>query len=176
MSYLYSRFAEMSASSVGFDVGSMFYLSQFFDREKRETMAIQDIQAGVVVRRIESRYRWNNEDYLFEHVGAEISNEQEDKVPLEGGVGVSARFLQKKLLLATDFIMKEKIGPRFHGGGEYLITPQFALRAGYSDGSITAGTGYVFKVKERNFAIDYAFSTDKADEGLEHLFSIDLQF
>ncbi len=176
MSYLYSRFAEMSSSSVGFDVGSVLYLSQFFDREKRETMAIQDIQAGIVVRRIESNYRWNNEKYLFEHVGAEISNEQEDKVPLEGGLGLSARFLERKLLLSTDFVVKEKIGPRFHAGAEYLIASQFALRGGFSDGSLTTGAGYVFKVKDRNFAIDYAFITDKADEGLEHLFSIDLQF
>lgn len=176
MSYLYSRFAEMSASSVGFDAGAMFYLSQFFDREKRETMAIQDIQAGIVVRRIESNYRWNNQKYLFAHVENDIANVQEDKVPLEGGIGVSARLLQRKLLVGTDFVVKEKLGPRLHAGAEYLVVPQFALRAGFSDGSITAGTGYIFKLKDRNFAIDYAFSTDKADEGFEHLFSVDLEF
>ena len=50
------------------------------------------------------------------------------------------------------------------------------LRAGYGDGRLAAGTGYLFAVGKHQLAIDYAFSTDKADEGSEHIFSFDLLF
>lgn len=176
MSYLYSHFAEMRASAVGFDLGVMLHVSQFFDREKREDMSIQDIQVGLVVRRIESTYRWNNQNYLFEHVGSDITNIQEDKVPLGVGLGGSARFFERKLVLTSDFVVKQHLGGRIHAGAEYYVTPDFALRGGYSDGRLTAGTGYAFPFGRKTLAIDYAFSTDRADEGVEHLFSFDFLF
>ena len=62
----------------------------------------------------------------------------------------------------------------FHAGAEYYLTKEFALRGGYGDGRFSTGTGYVFKLGKQQLAIDYAFSTDKADEGMEHIFSFDL--
>ena len=91
-------------------------------------------------------------------------------------LGASARFLNKKLLVASDVLKNEKQAAEFHAGAEYYLVPEFALRTGYGDGRFTAGTGYMFKFSGHFLAVDYAFSTDKADEGSEHIFSFDLLF
>ncbi len=174
--YLYSTFAEMSTFSVGVDVGAMIYLSGFYNRERRDEAFMRDVQIGLTVKNLAATYRWDTEKYNEEIGGGDLSVEQEDKIPVEVGLGVSARFLKRKLLVATDIIKNEKQDPFFHGGAEYFISPEFAIRGGYSDGRFTAGTGYVFTIGNQVLAIDYAFATDKVDEGSEHIFSFDLLF
>ncbi|MCH7947504.1 MAG: hypothetical protein IIC66_06860, partial [candidate division Zixibacteria bacterium] len=84
--------------------------------------------------------------------------------------------LNKTLNLAVDLLKHNKSHIRFHTGAEYLVEQKFAIRAGLSDGSFTAGTGYLFKLGGNTLAIDYAFSTDKAGQGEEHIFSFDILF
>jgi hypothetical protein len=175
-SYLHSQFNELSSFSVSLDMGLMFHYSYMFPREKRELMPVQDITIGVVVRNLGAKYRWNNERYLVEHFSSFAPWEQEDEIPIQFGLGGSARFLQRKLLIAIDGLGDLESRYELHGGAEYFVSPQFALRAGYSDERLTAGTGYLFKFTNLDLAIDYAFSTDKADEGSEHIFSFDLIF
>ncbi|MCK4632430.1 MAG: PorV/PorQ family protein [candidate division Zixibacteria bacterium] len=177
MNYLQSSFVGMSAFGVGFDLGGMFYLSELFDRNTRDLMAIQDIRAGITVKYLGAEYRWNNENY----VGPKVPNQtggtvQKDKVPVEFGLGGSARFFDRKLLLATDILKNTKQSPFFHAGAEYTLHPKLALRGGFSAGRLTAGTGFIFEVGDRTIAVDYAFSTDKVDEGSEHIFSFDFLF
>ncbi|MBU8934226.1 MAG: PorV/PorQ family protein [candidate division Zixibacteria bacterium] len=174
--YLHSSFAEMNANSIGIDIGLMLYVSQFFDRERRPDMALQDIQVGLVIRNLGTTYRWNSTDYNSQISGNVGGTEQEDIVPIEGGLGISSRFLQRKLLLTTDIIASEKQNLRLHTGAEFFVSPEFALRAGYSDRRLTAGTGYVFQIGTQVLAIDYAFATDRVDEGSEHIFSFDILF
>lgn len=174
--YLHSTFAEMSSFSVAFDVGFTFYLSQLFKRDKRDLMPVQDIQAGLVIKNLAAVYRWNNEDYYIEHSTDVFGSEQEDKVPMEVGLGSSARFFNKKLLLAVDLIKREHQSFKVSSGGEYYITPKFALRSGITSNYFSAGAGFVFNVGNQILAIDYAFSSEKVDEGSEHIFSFDLLF
>jgi len=175
-SYLHTTFAEMTAYTVSFDIGAMFYLDYLFDRETRDLMPIHDIKIGVVVRNLAAKYKWNNQKYYLQYSDYVLGSNQDDKVPFELGLGSSARFLNRKLLLAADIIINEKENAAFHGGGEYFVSPEFALRTGFSDGRFTAGSGYLFNLKNYALAIDYAFSTDKADEGSEHIFSFDFLF
>lgn len=175
-SYLHTQFSELSAFSVSLDIGFMFHYSYLFPRETRETMAVQDITAGLVVRNLGAKYRWNNENYLVKHYTSYIPMEQDDRIPVQIGLGGSARFLQRKLLVALDGLADFESRYELHGGAEYFVSPQFALRAGYSDERLTTGTGYIFKFTDLTLAIDYAFSTDKVDEGSEHIFSFDLLF
>lgn len=172
-SYLHATFAEMTAFSVGLDLGLMLYINQFASRESRDLWPVQDIRLGLTVKHLAAKYRWNNRDYIGP---SGYSSEQDDKVPVEVGLGSSARFFERTLLVAVDVLKNEKQDPFFHAGAEYLIVPEFAVRGGFSDGRFTAGTGYVFNVGKRVLAIDYAFSTDKVDEGSEHIFSFDLLF
>ncbi|RKX26864.1 MAG: hypothetical protein DRP45_02410 [Candidatus Zixiibacteriota bacterium] len=173
--YLHSAMADMTAFSVGFDFGAILYVDQLVDRSKRDQMPVRDIKIGLTMKNISKRYKWHNGDYNSEHTAnRNLDREIEDKVPLEIGIGVSARFLERKLLLASDLLKNLEQTPEFHAGAEYFLRPEFALRAGFSDGRMTAGTGYLFKIGKHLLAINYAFTTDKADEGSEHIFSFDL--
>ncbi|UCC44598.1 MAG: PorV/PorQ family protein [Candidatus Zixiibacteriota bacterium] len=178
ISYLHSEMnsslAGFNTNSVGFDMGLMFYLDQLKDRNAREDMRIKDIQVGVTVKNIAKEYSWNSEKYNLKSSTSGRGAQQDDRFPVELGLGGSARFFERKLLLATDLIVREKLGPAFHAGAEYFVGEQLMLRTGFSNGRFTAGTGYLFKISNRSLFIDYAFSTDRADEGSEHIFSIDL--
>jgi len=177
INYYHADFTEISAGSVGIDFGLMLYVDQFFDRERRDLMPVRNIQIGATVKNIGSRFIWNNGNYLFRYQGPNVSaSEQEDKLPVEFGLGVSARFLDQALTLASDVLKDTKSSPEFHAGAEYLYLKKAALRAGISDGSLTIGGGYLFKLANQALAIDYAFSSDKAGEGAEHIFSFDLLF
>ena len=176
-SYMQASFAEMTAFSVGIDFGMMLYVDNMMDRDKRMDMSIRDIRLGLVIKNLAATYRWDSGEYndVFGS-GGQLGVEQEDDVPIEVGLGGSARFFDRRLLLAADVYKNIEQNPRLHTGAEFLITPEFALRGGYSDKRLTAGTGYLFKIKNQLLAIDYAFATDRVDEGSEHIFSFDLIF
>jgi len=176
LNYYHSTFPEVNASSVGFDLGLMLYVNELMDREKREFFPVKDIQIGLAASHLGVKFPWNSQDYNAVYGSGAIGYEQDDEVPFQIGLGASARFMQRKLLLATDVTKNEKQNIVFHGGSEYYITKEFALRAGYGNSRFSAGTGYLFKVENITMAIDYAFSTDKADEGSEHIFSFDVLF
>jgi len=175
--YLHSNMPEMSAYSVGFDFGGMLFLDYLFDREKRDLLPVKDMKLAVTIKNISKIYKWDNNKYNSKHTtSTSLNRSVDDKVPIEFGLGASARFFERKLLFATDFVKNLEQGPAFHAGAEFQAIPEFALRGGYSDGRLTAGTGYLFKIGEHYLGIDYAFSTDRADEGSEHIFSFDLRY
>ncbi|MDZ4722794.1 MAG: PorV/PorQ family protein [candidate division Zixibacteria bacterium] len=176
ISYLHSGMTEISANSVGFDFGAVLYFDWFVDREKREDMAIKDIQLGLLIKNIAKTFTWNSEKYNLKYTTGGLGFEQKDAIPVEIGIGLSSRFLKRKLLLASDISKNAKQAIVPHFGAEYSLSPEFALRAGYGDERLTAGTGYVFHIGKKLLAIDYAFSTDRVDEGSEHIFSFDLLF
>ncbi len=176
ISYLQSNGPELEAYSVGFDLGVMLYIEQLFDRDQRDLLPVRDIQVGLTVKHIAKEYRWSSEKYDRIYTTSGVGAEQHDRVPIEFGMGVSARFFERRLMVTSDLVKNEKQGPEFHAGTEFFLRPEFALRVGYGDSRFTAGTGYVFTIGEHQLAIDYAFSTDKADEGSEHIFSFDLWF
>ncbi len=174
--YIYNRFAEMSSFSIGIDIGAMFYFMRSYEFDYPDQRFLQDLQIGVVVRNLAGNLRWNSQEYNSKISGSPGGVEQEDKLPIEFGVGFSGRFINRNLLLSTDFIKNVEQNIRLHAGAEYFISPEFAIRTGFSDGRITAGTGYVFNIDKWVMAIDYAFATDKVNEGSEHIFSFDILF
>ena len=176
LSYIAAKMPKMDVNSVGFDFGTMIYLDQLFDRERREDMPVKDMRLALTVRNIAKEFHWGSDNYLHAYTVDLVGHEQIDKVPYELGLGASARFFQRKLMLATDLVKTEHQSLVFRGGGEYFLVPELALRGGYGDGRFTAGTGYLFKVGKHQLVIDYAFSTDKADEGSEHIFSFDFLY
>jgi hypothetical protein len=175
--YLHATYAEMTAFTVSFDFGFMLYVNQFFSRETRDLLPVQDVRVGLTVKHLAAEYRWNNENYIHQFRDpSALSTDQDDAVPLEIGLGSSAHFFERKLLAAMDVRKNGKQKPFFHAGVEYMVSPEFAIRGGFSDSRFTAGTGYIFEVGKRTLAVDYAFSTDKVDEGSEHIFSLDILF
>jgi hypothetical protein len=176
ISYLHLLMTEMSCNSVGFDFGAMLYIEELMDRDRRESLPVRDLRVGVVLRNAAKKLSWNSEVYNRTYTTDGLGREQIDEVPLEFGLGISGRLLERKLVLASDVVKNEKRSLGFRAGAEYYVTKEFALRGGYGDGRFTTGTGYLFKLGKQQLAIDYAFSTDKADEGMEHIFSFDLLF
>jgi hypothetical protein len=177
MSYQYARFVEMSAASVNIDLGFMLYINELMGREKGALYPVQDIQVGLALRHLDSKYKWNNEKYLLKYVSAyEVGNDQIDNVPLEIGLGASGKFLEKRLLVALDATSVQHQSAQIAAGAEFQLSPQLALRAGFGKNSFAAGSGYSFVFGNRTLSIDYAFSAATVDEGSEHLFSIEVQF
>lgn len=177
MNYLFSTFPEISAAQVGFDFGGIIFVDQLISREKRDLMPVQDIRIGGVVKHINKNYTWNSEGYNLKYTTIQNGYEQTDDVPIEGVLAVSARFFQRKLLAAVDLSKNTKQDFVLHVGAEYFVVPQFALRSGYYQSRFTAGTGYSIKINEKTLlGVDYAFSTDRVDEGSEHIFSFNLLF
>lgn len=176
LSYMQASIPEVKAYSIAFDFGLTFYLSQLISRETRDKQPVKDIQVAVVVKNISAKFPWNSEKYTRKYTTDQYAYEQDDKVPTDFGLGASARFFKRKLILASDLRKTDKQHVRFHGGAEYYVTPELALRSGYSDKRLTAGAGFMFKLGTRALAIDYAFSSDKVDEGSDHIFSFDLLF
>ena len=176
-SYLQATLPEINAFTVGIDVGVILHVSYFYDRDVRDDMAVQDIQIGAVVKNLGAQFNWNSENYVRRYISATAFGAgQDDKVPIEFGVGGSARFLQRKLVLATDVTMNDKQNPELHSGAEYFFKPELAVRGGYSDGSFTTGAGVVFALAKKPVALDYAFSTEKAGEGSEHIFTFEFRW
>ena len=177
MNYLYSTFPAISAAQVGFDFGGIIYVDQLVSREKRDLMPVQDIRIGGVVKHINKNYAWNSENYNLRYTTIQNGYEQTDDVPIEGVLAVSARFFKRKLLAAVDVSKNTKQDFILHVGAEYFVMPQFALRTGYYQSRFTAGTGYAFKLTPKSsLGVDYAFTTDRVDEGSEHIFSFNLLF
>ncbi len=177
LNYIYERMPQVSAQSVGFDFGGMLYVNEFIDRERRDQLFVQDLQVGLTVKNIANKLNWNSEQFnqAYANLGS-LGFEQVDQIPIEVGLGISGRMIKRKLLTDIDIVKNTKQHVMFHGGAEFFVTPEFALRSGYSEHRFTAGTGYVFKLKKSVLAIDYAFSTDRAGEGSEHIFSFDFLY
>jgi hypothetical protein len=176
LDYILVDMAELGANSVGFDFGAMIYVEQLVDREKRESLPIRDLQIGLIARNFNKKFDFISDDYNAKYTTTSGGTEQKDNVPVELGLGISGRLLDRRLVLASDVRKVNHESAKLHAGAEYFLTQEFMLRAGYSDTRLTAGTGYLFKMGKNALSIDYAFSTDKADEGSEHIFSFDLLF
>lgn len=174
LNYLVASFPKTHANGIAFDFGGTLYVDELLGREKRDQLPVRDLRLALVVRHIGGEYRWTDEKYLAAYATGGLSSEQNDKIPVDAGLGLSGRLFKDKLLLATDLVKNQYQAFVFHGGAEFFVTPELALRGGYGDKQFGIGTGYVIKLGTQALAIDYAFASDKAGAGSEHIFSFDL--
>ena len=176
LNYLAASFPETHANGISFDFGGTLYVDELMGREKKDKLPVTDLRVALAVRHIGGEYRWTDEKYMAAFTTGGLSAEQTDKVPVDAGLGVSGRLFKNKLLLATDIVKSQYQSLAFHGGAEFFVTPELALRGGYGDKRFGVGTGYVIKIGTQALAIDYAFVSDKVGAGSEHIFSFDLLF
>jgi hypothetical protein len=126
--YYHKKLETTSAYSVGFDFGGMVHL----DREHLSLDGPIDLlRFGAVVRNIAAKYPWNTGDYWER--GTDIT----EKVPISDRAGASVLFMNSRALFSMEGEKDENKSVKFHGGGEYYIVQQFALRAGVSAGEPT---------------------------------------
>ncbi len=132
LGYMFEKIESYRGSAFNFDVGLLFH-------------ARPDLNVGLAVLNIGSSLELRKESY---------------DIPTTIRAGAS--YTRDKLLTSADLVMfdddkEEGMDLRGHLGGEYSLTPEFTIRAGYRLGyeskSISAGFGFA----KRNFRIDYAF-------------------
>lgn len=97
---------------------------------------------------------------------ADVGLAEEDKIPLEAGVGLGYKFLLPKIELNSglDFSyraqtwgeFKNKANIRF-GSEAWLLGQRLAIRGGGNLNELTAGASYNHMIKKFFFQVDYAF-------------------
>ena len=167
----YEVLHDLSASSIGINLGALLYIDSLFEYEAMEDKPINDIKIGLVFDNMAARYNWSPKDDLG------LMAAPEDVFPIIIGGGVSFRTFQRNLLVAFDLEKVEKRPFAVKFGGEYKYNNKFALRTGFDDGILTAGIGYQFDLGVKNILeFDYAFSAARVDEGSDHLFGFHFKF
>jgi hypothetical protein len=134
-----------------------------------EDKLITDISAGMTVRNIAAKYRWETE-------GEGLTASRDDKFPITFAFGGSCRAFNKKLLIAIDLEKNTEQDALVRFGGEYELYDRLLLRSGINDGIFTAGAGFKFLIRDVILYVNYAFSSERSEEGNDHLFTLDLQF
>lgn len=180
--YLQEDLDEITAYTVGADIGAI--------ARYKKLAAV-----GLSIQNAGSDLNWDSSNYW-----SQGGNSHKDKVPIRIRTGISTTLLHETLIGDVDFVKDLKMNPRINAGVEYwLITrvktlveneeeegadmveirqPKrwFGLRTGYNDGSITFGGSLIYPFGELNAAIDYAYLSDREDEGASHIFTFRVMF
>lgn len=162
--WLHSKVYDVSASSVGFDVGAMVTL--------REHLTV-----GLALKEIGQKFKYTRDPR------GEGDETTTDRLPLTMRTGIAYRHEWKAatvraLLLGVDFESVAGQSGRFHFGVESNFLDAFLLRLGLDDRDLTAGFSIPFRVHDYRLQVDYAFIHDSR-EGIEtgsHDVGINFQF
>lgn len=96
-----------------------------------------------------------------------------DRLPREYAAGFSARILRDRVMVSADSVFREGVSRvGLHGGVEYWVFEQMALRGGVDESRPVAGATYMFLP----YQADYAFVYDAGGLGSRHLISFSLIF
>jgi hypothetical protein len=175
LNYYYKRYNDtgddnLGANSIGLNLGILLSIDSLYEYGSMEGKPINDIKIGIVAQNLSARYNWSSKT-------SGLRANPNEPFPVEWGLGISFRVLQRDLLLTFDARKnnKQSFIPRF--GGEYLYRQKIALRAGYNQRIITAGMGFEFALGESaGLLFDYAFAQEQTDEGSDHIFSLHVRF
>ncbi len=169
LNYFYKTYDDISANSIGIDLGAQLFVDSLFEYGAMEEFPINDIKIGLVAQNISAQYSWKVDVN-------QLSASPDDEFPLEFGLGVAFRSFQRNLLTAVDVRKNDKQAVYFRFGGEYYLNPKLALRAGLDDGHLTTGLGFNLPLSRNILIIDYAFADDRVGEGSDHIFSLNFLF
>ncbi|UCD18058.1 MAG: PorV/PorQ family protein [Candidatus Zixiibacteriota bacterium] len=174
LNYYYKKLDIIDANSVGINLGALLAVDSLFEYGSMEGKAITDIKIGLVFNNIAAKYPWTTNEYWEKYGGR--GSAQDDEFPFVLAGGVSCRTFRKSLLVAFDLEknFEQAVVARF--GGEYNITKQFFLRSGLNEGVLTAGFGLLQRLEWFGFSFDYAFSAERADEGSDHIVTLNVTF
>jgi hypothetical protein len=118
----------------------------------------------------------------LQNIGGQLSSENSDSLPFLLRVGISKKFFEEKLLVASDInygFVDETLNIGI--GGEYKLSSYFYPRVGYkfnvtnTNLDFIAGLNVGFGIEYKNFGIDYAMSP-KSDLGIVHMVSFSVKF
>lgn len=170
--YFITKVANISSSTVGFDLGAMLILDRFNYFES--TAFFDMVRVGLVVENLGATYRWSTGDYWSQYGESGVSLNESFSIGVKGGV--SALALDSSTLISVELEKYQYESLMFFGGVEHVIKKTLALRGGYANGRITFGGGLVKKFIYYNIRFDYAFASARHGEGSDHLFTVGVEF
>lgn len=143
---LYSKVYDVSASSFGADVGFM-------------AKPIEHLTLGLAVKEIGQKFKYSR------NATGQGDQTTKDELPRITRLGAAyeiplAGSTFKSILIASDAEINSAQITKLHFGAETNVMDKFRFRIGLDDRDFTAGFSVPFKIKQRQFRLDYAFIHD----------------
>jgi hypothetical protein len=170
--YFITKVANVSANTIGFDVGTMLSLNK--RNYLRDNKMFDQIRIGLTVANLGATHRWNTGDYWGQQGGTGVAIDESFAFAIKGGV--SALMFDSTTLFAVDVVKYEEQDIKLFAGAEHIMKKLLALRAGYANGRLTFGAGVSKKYLYYSLNLDYAFATGVDGEAANHLFTIGFDF
>jgi hypothetical protein len=155
--------SDMSETAAGFDVGLSIH--------PKETIWI-----GASLRNLAASYSWDSSG-LWESRGEALV---EDDYPKMLNLGTAVELLDRRLLVLVDYEASSEGAWDLRTGAEWRgprdEMGHYELRAGYDDGSITAGLGFTWPFVSVVSSLDYAVIFHENDPDPLHAFTWSFRF
>jgi len=123
------------------------------------------LSIGFIVKDVNAKYDWKTDKVWEKDI------DKTDRFPTTLRGGIALRYPYPWLLFAFDLEKNNQQDLKYFVGTEALFQNKFAARAGFNNGSLTLGGGYLFELFKKLVQIQYAFVTKKYDVASEHIFS-----
>ena len=165
--YHYSLYQDVTASSIGFDLGALYSLSSA-------------LTVSFMIADINSKYQWDTGN-LYGTSGMVSVN----KFPLLKKIGVAYKFDDPKLIASLEFESSNGQTNFLRGGAEYNISQDLYLRAGFDKFNLSNkdfpvrpsfGFSYFYLLNKIKFGIDYAFVIEPYSPNDSHIIGININF
>jgi hypothetical protein len=180
LKYVQEKLDILETFAVGVDLGLLFRFRNM-------------IFAGVAIQNLGSSYRWDSSKYWTD------GSTYEDKFPIVMKFGVAGNFLSNSLVPAIDLEKSSLMKLHFRAGAEYWLTRMIVkkiedeyeegkfievqqhvrwagIRAGLDKGSLAFGASYIYFIKDKSIAIEYAFLAGRQGTSAGHIFTLKAGF
>jgi len=160
--YYFSLVDELSASSLGFDIGALY---NFSDRIKISLVLSDKWDTGALY-------------------GANGKN-TDNKFPLSKKIGISYSLPEYNLVTALEVENYNSTATFIRAGAEYFVIEELALRGGIDKMNISNGDfpmrssfgfSYFYKLSKLVIGVDYAFAIEPYSTHDQHILGINFKF
>lgn len=165
--YYFSLVDELSASSLGFDIGALYTLSE-------------RIKISFVLSDINSKYKWDT-GALYGANGKNTDN----KFPLSKRIGISYNLPEYRAVAAFEVENYNSTATFIRAGVEYFVIEELALRGGIDKVNLSNsnfpmrpsfGFSYFYKLSKLVIGVDYAFAIEPYSTHDQHILGINFKF
>jgi hypothetical protein len=165
--YHYSLYQDISASSIGFDLGAIYLINP-------------SLSVSLMIADINAKYQWDTGN-LYGTSGMTTTN----KFPLLKKIGVAYKFDDPKLITSLELESSNGQTNFLRGGAEYNIYHDLYLRAGFDKYNLSNkdfpvrpsfGFSYFYLLNKIKFGIDYAFVVEPYSANDSHIVGININF
>lgn len=165
--YYYSLYDEVSASSLGFDIGALYFINKH-------------ITLSLMFSDLNSKYEWDTSD-LYGSSG----NSTTSKFPLLKKIGVSYKFDDPKIIAAIELESSNAGTDYLRFGAEYNIYEGLFLRGGMDQFNLSntdepvkpaAGFSYFYPMRIGVVGVNYAFVIEPYSSHDQHIVGVNINF